>query len=327
MYDNSMTKRAKSGKKNSIKILHKTLRILSLIKNDDISQKQLAKHIDMSRQGLSYHIHKLLDNDLIYDKTIGSNKWKFYGMTVSGQKILVEYESNKKKELKGIENARWKSQIGNAKNLQKFLSKNNFKRNDGMKNWTQWNGKIQGFSIAINMGRLTNIVITHPTYYDKDLQSAYHKVNDHILDVASNLNKKWKFKLTIPESISTRQYTMSNVISDYLLDFSSGSQLKLKSGKISIDASKGGESRIEFEELDEAQKFADIPESLLRLQKQIEIQNKNTEQHNMIFTKAIDTLLKQNQTTNDILTGIINTQNQDKIEQKNLNIDSMRMFG
>ena len=307
--------------------MHKTLRILSLIKNDDISQKQLAKHIDMSRQGLSYHIHKLLDNDLIYDKTIGSNKWKFYGMTVSGQKILVEYESNKKKELKGIENARWKSQIGNAKNLQKFLSKNNFKRNDGMKNWTQWNGKIQGFSIAINMGRLTNIVITHPTYYDKDLQSAYHKVNDHILDVASNLNKKWKFNLTIPESISTRQYTMSNVISDYLLDFSSGSQLKLKSGKISIDASKGGESRIEFEDLDEAQKFADIPESLLRLRKQIEIQNKNTEQHNMIFTKAIESLLKQNQTTNDILTGIINTQNQDKIEQKNLNIDSMRMFG
>ena len=322
-----MTKRAKSGKKNSIKILHKTLRILSLIKNDDISQKQLAKHIDMSRQGLSYHIHKLLDNDLIYDKTIGSNKWKFYGMTVSGQKILVEYESNKNKELKGIENARWRSQIRNTENLQKFLSKNNFKRNDGMKNWTQWNGKIQGFSIAINMGRLTNIVITHPPYYDKDLQSAYHKVNDHILDVASNLNKKWKFNLTIPESISTRQYTMSNVISDYLLDFSSGSQLKLKSGKISIDASKGGESRIEFEDLDEAQKFADIPESLLRLRKQIEIQNKNTEQHNMIFTKAIESLLKQNQTTNDILIGIMNTQNQDKIEQKNLNIDSMRMFG
>lgn len=326
-HDKSMTKKGKIGQKKSTVFLPKTLRVLKLLKYDDQTQQNLAKYLGISRQGLKYHITKLVDNGLIYDKTKGSNKWKFYGLTASGQKVLVEYESNERVELKGIENARWKCQIRNERTLQKFLFHYGFKMNNGMKNWIQWNGEIEGFSINVNIAKKTHLVITHPPYYEKDLQTAYHKVNDHILNVVNNLEKKWNFNLTVPEAITTRQYTMSNKVADYLLDKSSGTQLKLKQGKISIDASKGGEPRIEFEELDEAQKFADIPESLARLERQIEIQNKNLEQHNQVFTKAIETLMNQGQTTNDILTNLLSMQNQGKIEQKPLNNNSLNMFG
>lgn len=325
-HDKSVTKKGKIGQKKSTTFLPKTLRVLKLLQYDDQTQQNLAKYLGISRQGLSYHINKLVENGLVYDKTKGSNKWKFYGLTASGQKVLVEYESNEKVELKGIENARWKSQIRNDRNLQKFLFHYGFTHH-AMNNWIQWNGDIEGFSVNVNIAKKTHIVITHPPYYEKDLQTAYRKVNDHILNVVANLDKKWNFNLTIPEPITTRQYTMSNKIADYLLDKSSGTQLKLKQGKISIDASKGGEPRIEFEELDEAQRFADLPESLANLQKQIEIQTKNTEQHNEIFTKAIETIMKQNQATNDILANLLATQNQGKIEQKPLNKDSLNMFG
>ena len=111
MYENSMPNRAKLGQKNSNKILHKTLRILYLLSSNGVSQKQLVEYIGMSRQALAYHIHKLLEDDLIYDDTPNSNKWKFYGITASGQKILAEYENVSKKELKGIENANRRSDI------------------------------------------------------------------------------------------------------------------------------------------------------------------------------------------------------------------------
>lgn len=275
---------------------------------------QLAKHTGESRQVIAYHLGILQKNKLIYDSTKGSNKWKIYKITELGQNVLVQYESIEKKELKGVENARWKCQIRDSKMLQKFLFENGFKVHF-MENWTQWNGEIQGFSISINLGKVTNLVITHPPSYSGDLQSAYHKINENILTIVSVLNKKWNFNLTIPEPISGRQYTMANGIADYLLDVSNGSQLKLMNGKISIDASKKGEPRIEFEELTEAHKFANLPDDIIDLKKQILETNQRMESQNEVIIQALSTLMKQSEVTSNALTTMLSMQNQGKIEQ------------
>lgn len=277
--------------------------------------KQIARQTSESRQTISYHLGILRKNKLIYDTTPKSNKWKVYRLTELGQNVLVQYDGIEKKELKGIENAKWICIIKNTKILQKFLFENNFTHHEMKGGWVQWNGEIQGYTIAVNIGKVTKLMITHPPAYSGDLQSTFKKVTENILTVIGNLNKKYSLELTLPEPIAGRQFTSSNGIAEYLLDITNGSQIKLMNGKISIDASKNGEPRIEFEEINEAQKFADMPKVIDELRTTIEESNKKHEQQAEVIMQSITTMLKQNQTTLDTLASIVSGQNQGKIEQ------------
>ncbi|MCV0393718.1 MAG: winged helix-turn-helix domain-containing protein [Nitrosopumilus sp.] len=291
--------------------------------------KEIADFTNESRQTVSYHLGILLKNKMIYDTTKSSNKWKIYRLTELGQKVLAQYEGIEKKELKGIENARWICIVKNTKRLQKFLFENGFKVHS-MGNWNQWVGEIQGFSIAVNEARLTKLMITHPPSYSGDLQSAFKKVSENILTVIGVLNKKYDLDLSIPEPIQGRQFTMANGIADYLLDITNGSQIKLMNGKISIDASKKGEPRIEFDEITEAQEFANMPKIVAELKATIEESNRKHEIQTELILQSMNTLLKQNQTTLDTLATIVSGKNEGKLEQ---NIepkefkDSFGMFG
>lgn len=309
-----MTKQGKLGQKKIVKILPKTLRLLGLLRYGHLV-KDLAKYTGDSRQVVSYHLRLLQNQKMIYDDTPKSNKWKIFKLTELGQKVIGQYEGIEKKELKGVENARWISIIRKPKQIQKFLFENDFKMHQ-MENWIQWTGSIQGFTIAINQGKVTKMMITHPPTYANDLQQAYHKISENILNVVSSLNKKWNFDLTIPEPVPGRQFTMANDISEYLHDLSGGSQIKLKNGKVVIDASKHGEPRIEFTEVDEAHKFASMPDILGELRLQFQESEKKRDTQMEVVMQSITTLLKQNESTLDILTSIVTGKTQGKLEQK-----------
>lgn len=288
-----MPKTCKKVQKKPRKILHKTMRILSLLRYQ-YTIKEIAKFTGYSRQVVGYHLGILQELSLIRLDENKLNKYNFYRISQSGQKVLGEYERSRQKELKGIENARWITIIRKPKLVQKFLYENNFKQHQ-MENWTQWTGNIQGYSISINFGRITKMMITHPPLYANDLNESLNIQSENILTVVSVLNKKWDLELTIPEPVSGRQFTMANGIADHLLDISSGSQIKLMNGKISIDASKHGEPRIEFDQINEAQKFANMPNEFNDFKKTTSEKFSILENQNMVFLDAFKLLTKQNE--------------------------------
>lgn len=315
--------------------------ILFAIRYSDARQQELATYMKMSRQAVAYYVKKLINYGFIYDPAPGLNKYKFYEVTTAGQKALDEYESHDKTQKQKIENSRWKAIIHNTKHLQKFLYENKFAINPGMKNWTQYVGKINGCATHINIGKKTSIVITHNPLYDRDVLTGFQIIRDDIVDMLNELSKKWNFEIGLLERIKTAQFTSPDPVAADLMKKSSGSQLKVGTD-FDFNQSHGSEARTEITPLEEAVTWSQVPglmKSFVIVLNNITEENKKRDE---IFTdgmaklvKGIEDLAKHQINNSDKineLTVTIAGLNQSKFEQKSeqkidLNEMSEKMFG
>lgn len=288
------------------------MNMLRLYKNTDKTQQELASYLHWTRHKVRYHTQKLLDDNMI----IRSKGSQYYKLTPSGRSFLGTYDKRDKKTLQAIENARWKTKIKNTNELKLFLKKYKFRKNTKMKNIIQWNGNIDGFTIQINEGKETSMIITHPTLYGSGLQSNWNQAESNIYNIIRNFNDKFNFNLTIPESLEAKQITLRDPISESLMKKTGGSQVKVGE-KISFDQSYHSEPRSEFAELGEAIDWANMPKSIVRIEQKIDIMASSMNRMAGSFDKFTDMMGKA--------MGMDKTE--DKLEIRKLNEDSKKMFG
>jgi len=202
-----------------------------------------------------------------------------------------------------------------------------------MENWTQWNGNIDGYAIQVNLGVKTNLVITHPPHYERDLLEGYIKVQQDIMNVLSTLNKKWLFDLSLPESIPSRQFTVKDPFSKQLMDKTHGSQIKIN-GRVSFDQSLHTEPRSEFGSLQDAIDYARMPNLLKEILEENKKQNNSLEKvikTSSIHSQALEKSLTNQDTIMKGLSALIEriqgkTESEPEIKPPELDWLSKNMF-
>lgn len=234
-----------------------------MLANDKMAY-DIARKLGISKQVVAYEIKKMLKDDWIIDLNPAINKYKFYRLTDFGKKILDGFEKNKRKTQFKIENARHTCYIQDTTNLQDFLKKPeyDFKINTNWKNSDAYYGRIEGWSVAIFVGKKVKMVVTPPPIFSDDMMKAHHKAVESVLDFCNTIGKKWNFTLTCPEPTTHRQYTVSDPFAESMMKLTGGSQIKFetKKGTVDINQSHQQEERIEFDTPEQAQRYLDVPD-------------------------------------------------------------------
>lgn len=316
-----------------IKIAHDTISILRLLRDDDRTISEYAQHLGLSRYQVNYQVNKLVKAKLA-TRTKNS---QYYRPTYSGANVLDQYDSTEKKYQIGIENARWKVLIRNPKLLQKFLWENGFTHH-AMNNWIQWNGDIDGWTIQVNESLTkTTMVITHQPVYSGNFMDEYKNAEKRILTIFSNLDKKWNFKMGVPEPLSTGQFTLNNPIAEHMMEKTSGSQIKI-ADRLSFDQSFGSEPRTELSNLSDAMLWESMPRMFFE---SLKLQQENKEDWKILkptmisMAKSFEIMVKTQGDMMDslkeitkVLTGIIEGGSEKPVSKiKDLDDFSSRMFG
>ena len=225
-------------------------------------RKQLASD-DM--RVLTYHYGYLKDIDPF------KNKNKKHELTESGRTVLDQFDKADKKLSTSMENPRYMSLIKNKTLLTKFLAHKefNFKSTTQLKNNIYYYGTIEDYSVRVFLGREPSIEFTpQPTpVYGKDIEKTRKIIQASVTDICNKLNDAWNLDLVAPWAMKGKQHTVSDVFAKKVMRLTSGEQIKFrtKSGLVDINASKGGEPRIEFEEIEQIREYLDMPQDLASL--------------------------------------------------------------
>lgn len=311
----------KISAKLHIKIAHDTVQMLRLLRDTRLTQREYAQYLGWSRYKVFYQVTKLRKANLISR----IKHTQFFKANVSGVNVLDQYESTEKKYEIGIENARWKVLIANPRQLQKFLFDNYFSYH-AMNNWIQWNGEIDGFKIQVNTSEVkTTMVIQHPTMYGGSFMSQTNDAERRINVIFSNIDKKYNFKMGVPELLPTGQFTMNNPIAKHLMEKTGGSQIKID-GRISFDQSFGSEPRTELSNLSDAILWDAMPKTFVEIVGAV----RNLNEDMQILKPSIIGIAKSLKYMEKSLERIEKGSEQmvSKVEvPKDLNQDTSRMYG
>lgn len=230
-------------------------------------RKQLASD-DM--RALTYHHGYLKDLDPFM------NKNKKHELTESGRTVLDQFDKADKKISTSVENPRYMSLIKNKTLLMKFLAHKefNFKSTPQLKNIIYYHGSIENYSVRVFLGREPSIEFTpQPTpVYGKDIERTRKIIQASVTDVCNRLNSAWNLDIIAPWAMKGKQYTVSDAFARGVMKTTNGEQIKFKtsSGLVDINASNGGEPRVEFEEIEQIREYLDMPKDLADLTVHIE---------------------------------------------------------
>ena len=231
----SGTTRRQSVDNLSPDFVSRALKLLSLIQRGVITQKQLAKHSDLTVRQVRYDVLRLIEKGYLIDATKRSNKWKVYRVSVAGRSLLDGVRQGGKSLIKIMnENVRAKCEIHNIKNFMKMVESSvyDLKETSNWKNARQWHAKIEGHSVEFNVGtQKASMKIIAPRYHaNTGAESGYVTISG-ILEVCKKLEEKWSIGLSFP-IFYEGEFAMHTPYAEAVMQKTGGREVKFGDFKI-----------------------------------------------------------------------------------------------
>lgn len=225
--------------KMSPKSVSRAYGILLSIHRGYLTQKDFERTTNSTNRQVRRILGILYEEGYITLKNPMVNKWKKYNLTMAGKTAIArlrsgeDYEQNYKNEkiVAKFENP-------NIENIKKMLESSLyvFKTNPKMRHIERYDGKIEGHSIEINIGKeRSSFIIKAPMYYKKSPSEAGWFAHKGINEITYNLNKKWNLGLQVPKYSDEEHFSKHTDFADAIMEITQGKGIKV--GEYMVNAS------------------------------------------------------------------------------------------
>ena len=220
------------------------------------SAKEIQGYTGFTKQRLNYWLEKLCDEGLLDKHSRG-----FYYMTTHGKRIYDQYERLQNKQLVRIENMHVTYKV--ISGVGKLFDKLNWVKG-GLKNTKTYTSGIENHTVRlIKKEQGYNFQVYVTKVLAETTHEAYHQAR---VDADSVASKAQWYGATLSSGwvSSEPEIAISSPVSSALLMIYGASQIRTNKGI--MNRSKGRYADWEPRNLQQAQKFVDMPDAITRLE-------------------------------------------------------------